>query len=357
MLRPRRSQDARRQELDAGHHGGPLGDLVPRRPHVLDLRVRRLAEVVPDRRGAGDDVGLVAAVGDDVVRALLERHVLAVVVPADVHQLDGVEGALAAPRRTGGMRGLSLEAVLHRHEARAVAVAPRDAEVGAHVGEERDVDILEEPRAHEVRLRGDEFFRRPGPHADRAGQLVALHDLLDRDRGGDVERHAGVVPFTVSGSAGNQRIVVGDAGLLGRLRDAVDVGPEREHGLTRSPARHERGGNAGDPLLHREPVLPEDVDQVPIRLDFLEPELAEAEHGVHHLLREDLHAVHFGGGIGLQLLDPRIVLRNTHRRRRGLLLPAAALGHRGCDQHGREPHDHQCAMCHRLLPLFIDIDH
>ena len=108
--------------------------------------IRRLAEVVPDRRGPRHDVRLIAAVGDDVVRALRERQVLAAEVPADVHQLDGVERAAAAPRRAGGVRALALEAVLHRHEPGAVAVAPRHAEVVADVREERDVDVLEEAR-------------------------------------------------------------------------------------------------------------------------------------------------------------------------------------------------------------------
>ena len=43
-----------------------------------------------------------------------------------------------------------------------LAVAPRHVEVVADVREERDVDVLEEPRADEVRLGADELLRRPG---------------------------------------------------------------------------------------------------------------------------------------------------------------------------------------------------
>ena len=69
-----------------------------------------------------------------------------------------------------------------------VAVAPRHVQVVADVREERDVDVLEQSGAHEVRLGADQLFGRAGPDADRAGQLLALHDLLHRERRGDVHR-------------------------------------------------------------------------------------------------------------------------------------------------------------------------
>ena len=151
-----------------GHHRRALRDPVADRPQVLDALERRLAEVVPDGRGRRHDVRLIAAVGDHVVRALRQRQVLAPEVPADVHQLDRVERAPAAPRRRGRVRALALEAVLHGHEA----VPPRSphdtAEVAVDVREERDVDVLEEPGAHVVRLRADQLFGDARPDADRA---------------------------------------------------------------------------------------------------------------------------------------------------------------------------------------------
>ena len=101
--------------------------------------------------------------------------------------------------------------------------------------------------------------------------------FFTRDRGGDVQRLAGVVPFAVARRAFDDRIVIRDAGLLRRLRNAVDVRAQRDHRLARSPGRHERGRDAGDALLDGEAVLPQDVDQVRLRLDLLEAELAEAE--------------------------------------------------------------------------------
>ena len=57
--------------------------------------------------------------------------------------------------------------VLHRDEARSPCpIAPRHAEVVADVREQRDVDVLEEAGANEVRLRADQLLRRAGPDAD-----------------------------------------------------------------------------------------------------------------------------------------------------------------------------------------------
>ncbi len=94
------------------------------RVHLLDVRIVELAEVVPDGGSRRDDVGLVAAVRDHVVRALLQPQMLAPEVPADIHQLDGIERAATAPRRTRGMRAATLEAEQHGHEAVARDVAP-----------------------------------------------------------------------------------------------------------------------------------------------------------------------------------------------------------------------------------------
>ena len=215
------------------------------------------------------------------------------------------------------MRGLASERELDRDESGAVAVAPRHAEVVADVGEERDVDVLEEAGADEVRLRADQLFGGPRPDPDRARQLLPLHDLLHRDRRGDVDRLAGVVAFAVSRRAFNHRGVVGDARLLRRLRNAVDVRAKRDHRLPRSPRRHERGRNSGDALLDREPVLLQHVDQVAVGLDLLEPELGEAEDRIDHLLREHLHRLDVLHRLGLEALRARVIFHRTGRRRRG----------------------------------------
>ena len=103
---------------------------------------------------------------------------------------------------------------------------------------EHGVDVLEEAGAHVVRLGAELLFGDARPDHDRARQLLALHHALDGDRRQDVERRAGVVALAVSRRAFDDRIAIGDARLLRRLRDAVDVGAERDHGLARSPAGH-----------------------------------------------------------------------------------------------------------------------
>ena len=116
-------------------------------------------------------------------------------------------------------------------------------------------------------------------------------------------------PSPWPGAPFDQRVVIRDARLLRRLRNAVDVGPERDHRLARAPGRHERGRNAGDALFDGEAVLLQDVDQVAMRLLLLEAELAVAEDLIDHLLRERRHAVDVGRRLGLEPIDARVDLR------------------------------------------------
>jgi hypothetical protein len=44
---------------------------------------------------------------------------------------------------------------------------------------------------------------------------VFFHEFLEDEYSGDVDRHTGIVAFAVTGGAGDNRIVVGDAGFLG----------------------------------------------------------------------------------------------------------------------------------------------
>ena len=257
---------------------------------------------------------------------------LAAVVPADVHQLDRVERAASAPRRARRMRGLARERELDRDEARALAVAPGHAEIVADVREERDVDILEESAADEVGLGADQFLRGARPDPNRARQLLALHDLLHGDRRRDVHRLPGVVALAVAGRAFDHRRVVGDARLLRRLRDAVDVGAQRDHRLARAPRRHERGRDTGDALLDGEPVLLQHVDQVAVRLDLLKSELGEAEDRIDHLLREVLHRVDVLERVSLETLRPRVILA---RAGAALARPTRTTGRTGSGQAAR----------------------
>ncbi len=227
--------------------------------------------------------------------------------------------------------------VLDRHQPGSRPVAPRHPQLVADVREHRDVDVLEKPFPHEVGLGPEQLLGRARPDPDRARQLLALHDLLHRDRRGDVHRLPGVVSLAVARRALDQRIVIRHAGFLRRLRNPVDVRPERDHRLPGSPGRHERGRNAGDAFFDGKAVLLQDIDQVAMRFLLLEAQLTVAEDLIDHLLREHRHAVHCRRGFGLEPIDARIGLRGR-RRRRGLRTG------RG-DQHRDDKKNHTASGC------------
>ena len=199
---------------------------------------------------------------------------LAAVVPADVHQLHGVERAAAAPRRAGAVRGLALERVLDRDQAVAAAVAPPGRQVGADVVVEDDVHVLEHAGAHVIRLGRELFLGDARPEHERAGQLLALHDPLHRDRGDDVERHAGVVALAVAGRAVDdrrrdrrRRASATPAGMQSTSEPSAITGlPDPQRAI-------HAVGNAGDAALDGEAVLLEDAGQVALGLELLEAEL------------------------------------------------------------------------------------
>ena len=112
---------------------------------------------------------LVAAVGNDVVRALADLEVLAAIVPADVHQLDRVERAAPAPRRAGRVRAGAAELEDGRDERVLARLPPRHAETVADVGEEAHVDVFEDAVTDKPGFRGDELFGDTGPQHQGAG--------------------------------------------------------------------------------------------------------------------------------------------------------------------------------------------
>ena len=206
--------------------------------------------------------------------------------PCHVHDLDRIERAPAAPRRPRGMRGLAPEGVFDGHEAAASSLPPAHPELRPHVGEDADVHVVEMARADEPRLRGEQLLRDARPDDDGPGDALAFHHFLGGESSHHDHRLAGVVALAVAGSTLDERVVVRDPGLLGRLRDPVDVAAQRNHGRARTPTRHPGGGDAGDPFLDLEAVVAEDAGDVAGGLDLLEAELAEAEDGIHHHLRQ-----------------------------------------------------------------------
>src|SRR5436305_13993979 len=94
---------------------------------------------------------------------------------------------------------------------------------------------------------------------------------------------------TVAGCAIDHRVVIGDAGLLRGLRDAIDVRAESDDWLARSPGGHPGGWDAGDAALDAEAFFFEDVGQILRGLELLKAKLAEAEDHIIHDLGLLLH--------------------------------------------------------------------
>ena len=155
--------------------------------------------------------------------------------------------------------------------------------------EQHHVHVFEDALAHQVSLAAQQLFGDARPKLDRPRKLGALHQPFDGNRRGDVERLARVMTFTVAGCAFDHRVVIGDAGFLRGLRDAIDVRAERNDRLARSPGRHPGGWDAGDAALNAEALFFEDVGQILRGLELLKAKLAEAEDHIIHDLGLLLH--------------------------------------------------------------------
>ncbi len=168
---------------------------------------------------------------------------------------------------------------------------------------------------------------------------IAVKKIMERDKiPGTIHLWPGVAEELMAGKmyfvrAGDDGIVVGDAGLLRGLRNVVDVRAERDHRLARTPARGPRRRDAGDAALDGEAVLLEDAGQVLRRLDLLETELAEAEDHVGHLLRHHAHAVDVGHDAALQHVETSGG-RRLRTRRHGRLSGEEHAGQRGDGNEG-----------------------
>ncbi len=108
--------------------------------------------------------------------------------------------------------------------------------------------------------------------------MVFLHQLFQRERRGNIHSLPRVVPFPVARRAGDDWIVVGHAGFLRGLRDAVNVRDESNHRLAGAPGSNPGRRNAGDAALDVKAIFLENACQVAKGFVFLKAELAEAEN-------------------------------------------------------------------------------
>ena len=187
----------------------------------------------------------------------------------------------------GGMRRCAVERVFDRDQPAGTAhFAPAGLQIEPDMGEQHRVDAIEQTITHLERLAGQQLLGDAGPQHQRAGQALALHQFLQRQRRGDVHRLAGIVTLAVAGTAFDHRFVIGDARLLRYVRQRIGVAAERDHRATGAPARDPAGRHAGDAALHGEAVLFQRGGQVFRCLDFVKAEFAEREQAVVDHLRE-----------------------------------------------------------------------
>src|SRR5947199_6061562 len=116
--------------------------------------------------------------------------------------------------------------------------------------EDDRIDVFEHPRANEISLGPQQLLRNAGPQHQRSLQMLTLHDFFKCKRRREVQSLPAVMPLTVPWSALNDRVVVSDAGLLRGLRNAVDIGPECNHGLSAAPSSGPRSWNTSDAPLN-----------------------------------------------------------------------------------------------------------
>jgi hypothetical protein len=311
-----------------GCHGGRIGGLVADIEQGFHRVKGVVAEIVPDRGDARHDVGLAAAIADDIMRALRQRQMFAAKIHRHVHDFDGVERAATIPGIAGGVRRLAVEGVFDRdHPVAAGAIAGR--EIAGNVGEDAGIHILEQPVTDIEGLGAQKLFGNARPDHQPALQMVLGHLVLDGDGRGDDQRHAGIVAFAVAGRAFHNRL---DFWVTRNLRDTAQVvlvAAQRDQRAALAPGRGPGRGNAGDALGDLEAVLGENAGDVFTGLEFLEARFAIAEHRVHHDLDLLGLAVNVGGG-GL--------LHRVRRQSQG--------GHGRQDRGGKKKGNEFPGVCH-----------
>src|SRR5688572_20844909 len=98
MAGPRRPYDTLGHG-GVGHHCRRVGNLRADSMQILDALVLPFPEEVPHGSLGRDNIRLITAVGDHIMRTVFGTNVLAAEVPADVHQLHAIECASTRPRR------------------------------------------------------------------------------------------------------------------------------------------------------------------------------------------------------------------------------------------------------------------
>src|SRR6516165_823766 len=84
----------------------------------------------------------------------------------------------------------------------------------------------------------------------------------------------------------DQRLAIGDAGLLRGFRKAIDIAAKRNHRTAGAPAGNPRRRYSREPARDGETVLLKYAGEIFGGFEFLISKLTEAEDGIIHDLRE-----------------------------------------------------------------------
>ena len=109
-----------------------------------------------------------------------------------------------------------------------------------------------------IRLGAEQLFGDARPQLDRARQLLRSMIFFTASAAAMFSGMPELWPSPWPGRAFDHRLVPGDAGLLRRLRNVVDVGAERDHRLARSPVATHAVGMPATPRSIVKPFFFED---------------------------------------------------------------------------------------------------
>src|SRR5215471_16766781 len=106
------------------------------------MRVVDLTEVPPNGCLRRNDVGLISAVRNHTMRALLWTQVFAAIAPPDIHQFNGVQGTSSAPWRCRSVSRFTMETVFHRNQSTAFRWTVDHGHIRTDMRKQTHVDVL-----------------------------------------------------------------------------------------------------------------------------------------------------------------------------------------------------------------------
>ncbi len=164
-----------------------------------------------------------------------------------------VERASTEMRRGRGMRGAAGEDEIGARvrERRRDRDFPEAVRVPGH----GDIGIGERARAHHEGLGRAAFLGGTAVIADAAGHLVLGKPVLHGGGGEQRRRAQQIVAAAMAVTAGLDRPVLGNAGLLAEAGQGVIFAEERDDGAALAPFAHQRGRNAGQVLGDAETLV------------------------------------------------------------------------------------------------------